>query len=183
MMNTSIAIFLLDGLPLPPRCIAVAYQVDEVRGKPQPSNIKTFKTFDPTIQKDDLVVIPTDTRLGFTVGLVTEVDLQVDFNSHEVMRWIVGPVPLGEYKSIIEQEVGIIEKVNAANREALRRKLAADMMANSGDVGGIVLGLGGPSGVQPPKPTEADVTSGRGGAQADSSEAPPARPTPAEDFF
>ena len=181
MMNTSIAIFLLDGLPQPPRCIAVAYQLDEVRGKAQPSNIKTFKTFDPDIKVDDLVVVPTETRLGFTVGLVTEVDLQVDFNSHETMRWVVGPVPLGEYKSIIEQELGIIEKVNAANREALRRKLASDMMANSGDVGGIVLGLGGPSGVQPPKPAEADVTSGRGGAQAYPYESP--RPTPPEEMF
>lgn len=160
MMNNSTAIFLIEDKV---RCVAVGYDFDEVRGKPIARSIKTFKTLNPDIKVDDLVVIPTETRVGFTVGKVVEVDLQVDFNSTEIMRWIVTNFSTDEYESIRVQEGGLISKVNDANREALRKKLAADLLAASGPVGGIQLGLGAPT-TKPPV-DEREVGSGRGGAQ------------------
>lgn len=159
-MNRSTAIFLVDDAV---RCVIVSYDQIKSGGKSIPTELKSFKTVDPDIVKDDLVIIPTDTRWGFTVGKVVEVDVHVDFESPEQMRWIAQRLSTEQYESILEQEKGMMDKVSDANREALRKKLARDLLEHAGDVGGLQL----PGRTQAPTPsgTESDSSSGRGGAQ------------------
>lgn len=164
-MNKTTAIFLIEDRT---RCVSVAYKLDvDSRGKTIPSDVKSFKTLNPDIKVDDLVVIPTDTRLGFTVGKVTAIDLHVDFDSPEQMRWIVSKVDEAEFKNILEQEARLIDKVADANREARKKALAAELLAHTGGVGGINLLSEGPApaSTAEPRPFEQDV-SGRGGSQA-----------------
>jgi preprotein translocase subunit YajC len=79
-----------------------------------------FKTLDNTVQKDDFVVINTDTRHGFTVVKVEEVDVEIDFDSNVEIKWIVSKVDLEAYTKIQQQEQELIEKIRKG--EILKRK-------------------------------------------------------------
>jgi hypothetical protein len=162
-VNKTTAIFLINDQV---RCVAVAYDQIKSGSKSIPTEIRSFKTLDPNIAVDDLVVIPTDTRWGFTVGKVTDVDLHVDFDSPEQMRWIQSKIDPAEYKGIIAQEAAAMDSVADADREARRKKLAAELLANSPNLGDNALfRLGSEAPAPAPKGDESDVSSGRGGAQ------------------
>lgn len=162
-MNKSTAIFLIDPSV---RCVAAAYTLVQQGSKTIPSEVKSFKTFDSTLKVDDLVVVPTDTRLGFTIAKITQVDLHVDYDDHTQMRWIVGKVDIAEYESILEQELGVMDKIADADREARRKKLAAELTEHVPGFKGFSLqaaALGQP--IQP-SGFENEQGSGRGGAQS-----------------
>lgn len=124
--NSSLAAFLLDNGP---RCISVAYDrsKDTRTGKDVPQDIKSFKTFSKDIGVDDLVVVPTDTRWGFTVGKVTAVDTRVNFTSSEEMRWVASKVDRDSYADILKQEEVLIGKVSQAQEHKAKRELAAEL--------------------------------------------------------
>lgn len=157
--NPSLAAFLLDNGP---RCVSVSYDTtyNTRTGKPEPADIKSFKTFDTAIQVDDLVVIPTDTRYGFTVGKVTAVDTRVNWSSSETMRWIAGRVDKAGYDSILAQEEKLVGQVAKAQEAKARRELAEELAALDPNLTAISL-LGGPP-VDRNGGPEADA---RGGAQ------------------
>lgn len=79
-MNFSTAVFLINDKA---RAIKAVYEPHD--GVKQ----TTFKTLDPDIKKDDLVVVATGTRHGFTVVKVVETDLSIDFKDKTEMCWIV----------------------------------------------------------------------------------------------
>ncbi|WP_420411642.1 hypothetical protein [Roseibium sp.] len=118
-MNYSKSIFLLNEQV---RAMNVCYNDGE---KSYP-----FKTMDPSIEVDDLVIVPTDTRHGFTVCKVTEEDVEIDFDDHVQMKWIVGRVDLDAFEEVLAQEDKMIEAVKSAEkkkqRDELRKKLIAD---------------------------------------------------------
>lgn len=73
-MNYSTAVMLFNPEI---RAISVSYEKDEKGAGKKP--FYTYKTLDKTIEKGDLVVVPTDTRHEFTVVRVEEVDVEVDY--------------------------------------------------------------------------------------------------------
>lgn len=163
LANPSLAPFLLDN---PPRCISVSY--DRTRtsaGKDLGIDIKSFKTFDTTIAKDDLVVVPTDTRWGFTVGRVEEIDTRINFSSSETMRWVASRVDKDGYADICKQEDVLIGKVGLAQQARAKRELADEL--RDLDPGLVNLQLSGPV-ATPAQPAEAPA---RGGAQISGSAA------------
>lgn len=89
-----------------------------------------FKTLDPSIQVDDLVVVETNTRHGYTVVKVIEVDLDVDFDDATELKWAFSPIDLTAITALKEAEKAAIEKVRAIElkkkREALRQAMFAD---------------------------------------------------------
>lgn len=140
LSNMSLAIFLVNTNV---RCISVAYDQINSGGKLMPSDVKSFKTLDKGIKKDDLVILPTDTRFGYTVGKVQAVDLDVNYGSNEEMRWIVGRVDTTFIDQILEQEKGMKAKVHHAQVEDERKQLAEKLMAvnpNFGDIALISMG-------------------------------------------
>lgn len=158
LANPSLAPFLLDN---PPRCISVSYDktVDSRTGKVTGVDVKSFKTFDTAIAKDDLVVIPTDTRWGFSVGRVEEIDTRVNFTSSETMRWIASKVDKDGYADICKQEDVLIGKVGQAQQAKAKRELADELRELDPDL--VNLQLSGPV-ATPTMPAEAPA---RGGAQ------------------
>ena len=82
-MNYSMAIFLISNQA---RAISVTYEADEKAAK------TIFKTLDPSIAVGDYVVVQTDTRHQMTVCKVVETDIEPDFNSIALMKWIIGKV-------------------------------------------------------------------------------------------
>lgn len=161
-MNYSTAIFLVNPSV---RCITVAYDKSVGRdGKVVPSEIKSFKSLDPGIAKNDFVVVPTDTRWGYTVGRVEEVDVRVNYSSTEQMRWIVARVDKAFVESLIEQEKTVLDRVAQAQEKSLRDELAAKLMASGPDLSGLSI-VDMRLDVPPPPAPRPPEHSGRGGAQ------------------
>lgn len=141
-MNLSTAIFLVNENV---RCVAVAYdKTTDVRGKDVPREIKSFKTIDADVAVGDLVTIPTDTRWGYTIGKVTEVDMDVDFDSSETMRWVVGKIDTNFIDDLRAQEQEVLGRIAAADKDAKRKELAAKLKEHNPDLTGIALLTMGP---------------------------------------
>lgn len=115
-IHNSKLIFILNDAT---RCLALRYQPKEEGGKPT-----LAKTLDPSIEVDDLVVVATDTRFGFTVARVEEVDVDFDIDAHEDIKWIICPVDMEDHEKLVEQEKMAISEVkaaeNARHKQALR---------------------------------------------------------------
>lgn len=127
-MNKTTAIFLVRP---DVRCVSVSYDKRVGAGnKIEGTDIKSFKTTDPTIAEKDLVLIPTDTRWGFTVGRVEKTDLHVDFDSPEIMRWIVNKIDVAGHEAMLAIEAKMMDTVADADREHRKRELATKLFAN-----------------------------------------------------
>lgn len=158
-MNKTTAIFLVRK---DVRCVSVSYDktVDH-RGKVVPIDTKSFKTVDPNIQPKDLVLIPTDSRWGFTVGRVEAVDLHVDFDSNEQMRWIVSKIDTETFNTMVEAEAKMMDTVAEADRKHREQELASKLFANVDPNALAAFQIGGPA-----APAASGFEPGdRGGAQ------------------
>ena len=110
-MHNSYSVFLINTKV---RAIAVAYEP----GDNAPTTL--FKSFDDSIVVGDYVVIETDTRHNMTVGLVRDVDVEIDFNNaNSKISWIVDVVDQSVYKDILNQER---EALSAIQRAEMRKK-------------------------------------------------------------
>jgi hypothetical protein len=121
-MNFTTAVFLVNR---DTRMVSVKYEPD---GK-----LQRFKTLDPSIAVDDLVIVPTSTRFGFTVVKVVAVDIEVDFDDGTLVDWIAARVDLEAYRLLAEQEAVMVKTVREAEAKRKRDELAATLMAAGGD--------------------------------------------------
>ena len=120
-MNLSTAIFLVNETV---RAVRVEYDPDNAKyNNPD----KLFKTLDAGLAKDDLVIVPTSTRHGFTVAKVVEIDFQVDFNSPEQDRWVGGKFDKTAYDNVLQTEKQITARVGKAEENKMRAELRASM--------------------------------------------------------
>ena len=135
-MNYSRAIFLISDEV---RALNVTYEPDVPPVNNNRDGIKAdrvlYKTLDPSIKKGDYVVVPTDTRHKMTVCQVDdEVDVDdVDLESSEEIKWIIGVVNRANFEDIKAQEGDAIAKIKKAEKRAkraeLRKKLLIDAKA------------------------------------------------------
>lgn len=126
-MNYTTAVFLINS---DVRAIVCSYEPDEDRVK---NNRYTFKTLDKTIQKDDLVVVPTNTRHGMTVVKVVEVDVDPDFDSDVQLTWIVAKVDQAAYAMTLSQEAAAVTVIKSAEKTKKRNELRNAMLADSAE--------------------------------------------------
>lgn len=119
-MNYSTAVFLINPSA---RAIRVSYDGE---GKDY-----LFKTLDTNIKVDDLVVIPTNTRHNATVGKVSEVDVDVDFDSNIQLKWVICTIDKTNYDHVLAQEAQAIEKIKSAEMRNKREELAKKLLANT----------------------------------------------------
>lgn len=122
-MNYSKAIFLVE----PDRARAVECNY-EPGAKPE-----IFKTLDPAIQVDDIVIVPSSTRHGFTTAKITAVDVDVDMDAGDSMKWIADVFDKGHYDALVKREGEIVGKIKSAEmrqkREAMAQALFKDQEA------------------------------------------------------
>lgn len=109
-MNLKTAIFIVNPST---RCIKVSYEDGQAD--------KFAKTINPNIKVDDLVIIPTSTRHGFTVAKVKEVDVLFNLAGTADMFWVDQIVDKERYENLIEQEKKILETVQKADMRRERR--------------------------------------------------------------
>ncbi len=120
-MNLTAAVFLVNESV---RALKVEYDPDN---KHNNDTSRLYKTFDTSIGKGDLVIVPTTTRHGYTVAKVVEIDFQVDFQTTEQYRWVVDKVDLARFNEVIETEKKIVQRVGKAEENKMRAELKASM--------------------------------------------------------
>jgi hypothetical protein len=123
-MNYSTAVFLINSNV---RAIVCTYEAGDTAPR------TTFKSLDPDIKKDDLVIVPTDTRHKMTVVKVVETDVEVDFDSPATMLWIVGKVDGANYQQVLSQEAQAIDTIKSAEKNRKRDELRKSILADQAD--------------------------------------------------
>jgi len=120
--NQSTAVFLINDKT---RAILATYE----EGDNAPRTM--FKTFDQSIDVDDMIIVPTGTRHRMTVCKVVEVDVDVDFNSSVTVEWVIGTVDTTEYQEVVRREKDALKTIRSAEvrreREKLKEALLADL--------------------------------------------------------
>lgn len=126
-MNYSLSVFLINDNV---RAIACTYEQD---APDRPAGRTIFKSLDATLKAGDFVVIPTDTRHKLTVVKIVETDVDVDYDSHDQMTWIVGKVDLTDHELVLRQEAEAITSIKSAEKrkkqDELRKALIIDQQA------------------------------------------------------
>lgn len=129
-MNYSAAAFLANTSC---RAISVVYESDDT--KPF-----TYKSFDASIKKDDLVLVPTKTRHGMAVCKVVAVDVDVDYDSQAIeYKWIIEKVSTAEYDRVLKLEEEAIADIRSADIRSKREELAAKLMKDNPGLGSLQL--------------------------------------------
>lgn len=85
------------------------------------ANDIVFKSLDPTLKKDDIVIVPTKTRVGFTCVKIVEADVSVDVDTGTDMAWIVGKVDTAANTKLLEDEAVVVSKIKKAQDLNRRR--------------------------------------------------------------
>lgn len=124
--NFSTAIFLVNKDVI---ALTGHYEQDPVNGPKAPREI--FKTFDKTLKKGDIIVVPSTTRHHVTTCMVDEVGVQIDLNSSATVRWVIGPVDMAGFEKTKASEDAMIHSIKQAEalheQEELRSKLLKSM--------------------------------------------------------
>jgi hypothetical protein len=133
-MNYSTAIFIINDNV---RAIAATYEsddrVDSATGKkiPGPAPRIIFKTFDQSIKNDDLIIVPTKTRHGFTICKVAEVDIEIDLESPTLIDWVSGVFDVTEHQRMLDMEKAMHDTIRSAEKNRKREELRRSLMADS----------------------------------------------------
>lgn len=93
-----------------------------------------FKTFMSDVKKDDLMVVESGTRHGYTVVKVVDPSAVVDIKDTQVqVKWAIARLDLTEHKEILKQEADAVEKVKAAEFNKMRKDLIDNMVGPDAD--------------------------------------------------
>lgn len=135
-MNYSTAVMLINA-----NIRAVSAQYEE-SGK-----VEAFKTLLQDLKKDDLVVVESGTRWKFTIVKIIDVEnVQVDFDSDKLVKWVVQKVETGPHDAMKEMENQAIDVIKAGELRKRRediRKNTLDAVA-AGEIDKLdIVKLGG----------------------------------------
>lgn len=155
-MNYSKAVFLINK---DVRAVLAIYDADPPDNTINAPKAKRemFKTMDPTLRVDELVVVPTDTRHLRTVVKITDVDVDVNFEASDQVKWIIGrAADEGHYQHLMAAEADAIQRIKSAEirkkREDLKATMLKDIEATGLELSTLSLALPAPDASVEPKP-------------------------------
>ncbi len=124
-MNTSTSIMLINEKI---RAVLVQFEKDTPGTK---AKREMFKTLNQDLKAGDLVVVPTqkEHRHGFTVSLVSDVDVDVDFDSPVEVNWIAGVFNPAEYDNLVSEEIKYSAIIRKGEQLKRRRDIAGNLEA------------------------------------------------------
>ena len=93
-----------------------------------------FKTFNASLKVGDLVNVETSTRHGVSVIKIVEVDVDIDVESNEPTRWIIGKVETAEYEKFRTMEADMVSEMKKAELKAKRDDMRAKVMGRHADI-------------------------------------------------
>lgn len=117
-MNYTTAVMLIN-----PSIRAVKGQYEELGKK------ETFKTLDQDLAVGDFAVVESGTRWGITTIKVTDVDVEVDFDSSTPVGWVVEKVNMVGHGDIKKMETAAIDLI----KKGELRKRREDIKKNTLD--------------------------------------------------
>lgn len=85
-----------------------------------------FKTLETDLEVGDLMIVSKESKHGFTVVRVEELDVEVDFDSNTQLKWAVKFDQSG-YNSTLEEEGKWIEAMRKSEKKAKRDQIKANM--------------------------------------------------------
>jgi len=133
-MNYSSAVMIINHEI---RAIRTSYEPGTNGKEP---NTYIYKTIDKTIKKGDFVVVPTDTRWGYTVNKVEAVDVDVDFDSDVILKWILNKVDVAGNKVTIQEEDKWVSALQESEKRKRREELKKQLLETHGDeVGSLMI--------------------------------------------
>lgn len=123
-MHPSRHVFLINDSC---RAIEVQYDPEYATGS------QTYKTLNPDIKKDDIVVVPTNTRAGFTCVKVVGVDVNINIQSESLIEWIVDKVDIESHEKLVADEKDASDTIQKAKLKSEREKLREELLADTMD--------------------------------------------------
>ena len=132
-MNFSKSILLFNSSI---RVIETIYDLDPAPGERKERAKRTlYKTLDPSIKKDDLVIIPTGTRYRRSIVKVTGVGIEIDdYESDGELLWIIGKFDEAFYNKCVQMEVDAVEVMRAAEKNKKREELRKSILDANPDL-------------------------------------------------
>jgi regulator of protease activity HflC (stomatin/prohibitin superfamily) len=123
------------------RTIATVYDLEPVPGPGAKQPARTiYKTLDPTIKKDDLVIIPTDTRYKMSVVKVVETDVEIeDFDAPGDIKWIIDKVNRESFDKSLAMEQTGIEMMRSAEKRRRREEIQAAILKDNPDFANLAI--------------------------------------------
>lgn len=89
------------------------------------------KTLNQDLKVDDMVIVQSDTRHKMTVARVAEVDVDLDVESSEPIRWIFGSVDTTTRDTLLGQEAEALKTVQEAEKSRKRAALRKSLFDNA----------------------------------------------------
>lgn len=127
-MNQSAAVMLFEENGVRP--CKVEYDPDNGYNNKGAQHTHFFKCRDPEVKKDDLVIVQTTTRHGFTVAKVVAIgvaDVPINFEDNTQWLWIAQKFDKAEFDQMLDSEKKLTGMVAEANANKMRNDLKAAM--------------------------------------------------------
>ena len=115
-MKNSMIVFLIND------------DVRAITGQYEPGGkIEPFKTMDPSIKKDDLIVVESGTRHEMTVVKVVDVDVDVDFEHGPDIKWVVQRIDTAGFDTMLKNEEAAVSTVQQAEKRRKKAELRENL--------------------------------------------------------
>ena len=92
-----------------------------------------FKTLDQGIGVGDYVIVQSDTRHDMTVVKVVDVDVEVDLDSAEKMKWVIDVINTASFQSVLDQEQEAITAVQSAQLRKKKEEMRSALFDDAQD--------------------------------------------------
>jgi len=96
----------------------------------KPNNTSLFKTMMKDLAEEELVLVETDTRHGYTVVEVVETGIEPDLDSHDNINWAIGRLDRSGHDHLKTLENQAIATVKAAEKARRKVELREAMFAH-----------------------------------------------------
>lgn len=95
------------------------------------SKVYVFKGLRDSYEAEDCVVVPGAS--DYAVAYIVEANLELDFDSTLVYKWVIDKVDFTAYDDIIEQEESAIDKIKSAKKRKGREEIKEALLADVAD--------------------------------------------------
>lgn len=136
--NYDLAIFLIND---DVRMLGVRYEPTKEEGGERDQPIRYVKTMDQAIKKDDIVIVPSNSRWKFTTVKVVDDQVEPDLNSRDEVPWVVGKVDFAEYENFKGLEKQATDMIKDSQRRKAKEELREQMFDQKAKEGLKAIGL------------------------------------------
>lgn len=140
-MNYSTAVMLIN-----PAIRAVKGQYEE--NGPH----EVFKTLDQELKPGDFAVVESGTRWNITTVKISEVDVDVDFDSSKQMGWVIGKVESAAHEKLKKMEADAIDLIKKGELRKRRQDIRKNTLdaVQAGEIDKLEIAQLGGAALPPP---------------------------------